>query len=208
MKFTLLSDGSSDRVLLRILDWLLRQHVSGPVQGVWSELRSLREPPRSLRDRVRRTLELYPCNLLFVHRDAENKTQENREKEIKDAIGDCPVPPLVCVVPIRMQEAWLLIDEAALRQAAGNPNGSFAIEFPRLEDLETLANPKKRLHELLRIASELRGRRLKRFRSGQQSHRLAELIGDFSLLRRLKAFQRLESDLKKVLEGEAGGNPR
>jgi len=208
MKFTLLSDGSSDRVLLRILDWLLRQHVSDPVMGVWADLRNMHTLPRNLKDRVRCTLEQYPCDMLFVHRDAENEKPKKRENEIRAAIRGYPVPPLVCVIPVRMQEAWLLIDEAALRRAADNPNGSVSIQFPRIEDLETIPNPKRLLHDLLRSASELRGRRLKRFRPGQRSHRVAELIENFSRLRRLKAFQRLESELIKVLEGEAGGNSR
>jgi hypothetical protein len=42
--------------------------------------------------------------------------------------------PVVCVVPVRMMEAWLLIDEMAIRRVAGNPNGRIPIELPVLNN--------------------------------------------------------------------------
>ena len=50
---------------------------------------------------------------------------------------------VVCVVPVRMQEAWLLIDEAALRRAAGDPNGTQPLAMPDVQRLEELADPKQ-----------------------------------------------------------------
>jgi hypothetical protein len=60
-----------------------------------------------------------------------------------------------------MQEAWLLFNEGALREAAGNPRGSVALELPRVTSLEGIPNPKETLHHLLREASGLSGRRKK-----------------------------------------------
>ena len=86
---------------------------------------------------------------------------------------------VVCVVPVRMQEAWLLIDEAALRRAAGNPNGTQPLAMPDVQRLEELTDPKQLISELLRQASELQGRRLERFNWRSSVHRVAEMISRF-----------------------------
>jgi len=85
----------------------------------WADLRGLPAPPSGLRDRVTRAVELYPCQLLFVHRDAEGQEPELRYEEIRTSNQTGRLH--VAVVPVRMQEAWLLHDEGALREAAGRP---------------------------------------------------------------------------------------
>lgn len=66
LEFTLVSEGSSDRVLLPILEWLLRQQVLCGVRGDWADLRRTERAPRSLGERIRRAIEEYPCQLLFI----------------------------------------------------------------------------------------------------------------------------------------------
>ena len=200
LRFTLVADGSSDQALLPILVWLLREHFGRiPIQPDFADLRRLQSPPRELFERIAKGIELYPCDLLFVHRDAEREPIEKRREEIRDALERCAMdtPPIVCVVPVRMQEAWLLIDESALRKAAGNPQGRQPLDVPDPKSLEGLPDPKQVLHELLGTASGLGGRRLKRFNRdvGRHVHRVAEHIDDFSLLRELTAFQRVESQV-------------
>jgi hypothetical protein len=107
--------------------------------------------------------------------------------------------PAVLVIPVRMMEAWLLFDKARLREAAGCPLGNTALDLPRLRSCENLADPKERLHRCLRVASEKRGRHLKKFNVDSALHRLSGLIPDFSPLRGLSAFQRLENELRFVL---------
>jgi hypothetical protein len=97
-----------------------------------------------------------------------------------------------------MQEAWLLIDQSAIRRAAGNPNGKKAIALPNLNEIESISSPKQRLLELLKDASELRGRRLKKFTPTKHVHLIAANISDFSPLRQLPAFQRLEADILRL----------
>jgi hypothetical protein len=194
IEFTLLADGSSDAVLIEPLTWLLRQLGCEAANGTWADLRFLRSPPKDLRARIEAAVDLYPCDLLFVHRDAEAKPAEARIAEI-DAARDGLPTLAVPVVPVRMQEAWLLIDEAALRRAAGNPNGRMPLAMPGIDALEGIADPKAMLHDLLRQASGLQGRRLKRFIPGRQTLRLGQLIDDYSALRRLPAFQQLEKQL-------------
>jgi hypothetical protein len=200
LRFTLLSDGSSDRVLLPVLGWLLQQHSARSFQPQWADLRKLPEPPRTLPERVRAAVELYPCDLLFVHRDAERESRELRVREIRQHLGRLPDHPVVCVVPVRMQEAWFLFDETSLREAADNPRGHMALALPPLGDIEAIPDPKNLVHDLLRSASGLRPGRLRRFHPATRVHRLAELIEDFSPLRGLSAFQALERDLRSLLE--------
>ncbi len=202
LRYTLLADGSSDRALLPILTWLLRQSCGAiPIEAEFADLRRLPHPPKKLSERINWSVELYPCDLLFVHRDAESAPIEEREAEIRKALKESSVEDsvrVVCVVPVRMQEAWLLIDEAALRRAAGNPNGTQPLAMPDVKKLERLADPKQLICGLLRQASGLRGRRLKRFSWRSSAHRVAEMIDDFSVLYRLAAFQRLAAAVEQV----------
>jgi len=200
LRCTLLSDGSSDQALVPILRWLLRQYIPLAINFQWAELRHLPKPPKSLPDRIRITLDLYPCDLLFVHRDAEGASYENRLSEIRQALRAATVtPPAVCVVPVRMREAWLLIDENAIRHAAGNPNGRQHLEMPPLAGLEELPDPKEILHSLLRQASGLQGRRLKKFLVHQHARLVAERIRDFCPLRELSAFRALEDHTRQTV---------
>lgn len=82
LRYTLLSDGSSDKALLPILTWLLRfHHVDCAIQSEWADLRRLPNPPRNLSEEIERSLELYPCDLLFVHRDAEKVQSQRKRKD-------------------------------------------------------------------------------------------------------------------------------
>lgn len=151
-------------------------------------------------------LYLYPCKLFFIHRDAEGQKPEERIREISDAIneaqqsGKIGFQHHVGVVPVRMTEAWLLIDEASLRRAAGNPNGKIQLNLPSLSQLERVLDPKKMLYELLQKASEKTGRRVKDLKVQACVHTLADTITDYEPLRKLQAFQRLERDIKDELK--------
>ncbi len=204
LRYTLLTDGSSDRALTFVLTWLLKDlAVKRAIQPAWADLRRLPNPPKSLHERIRTSIDLYPCDLLFVHRDAEKEPLGKRVSEIQNAVTKLgpsqAVPPAVCVVPVRMQEAWLLFDEAAIRRAAGNPSGRQSMQLPKFSAIESLPDPKSRLHALLRQASGLAGRRLDRFSVSYAAQRVADLIDDFSPLRVLTAFQHLDKELANVI---------
>jgi hypothetical protein len=203
LDFTLLTDGSSDAILIYPLNWLLEQHLQVAVNGTWADLRRLRAPPRDLRSRVAAALDLYPCDILFVHRDAETEPLEQRITEIITAVSELQ-NPLVPVVPVRMQEAWMLIDESALRRAAGNPQGTVPLAIPPIDRLEGTPDPKKLLHDLILDASELTGRRRKKLNPRRQAMRLGELIGDYSPLHRLPAFRKTEAKTLAVLQKDFG----
>jgi hypothetical protein len=172
------------------------------IQSEWADLRRLPNPPRDLPSKILEALKLYPCDVLFVHRDAENQNPDLRYREIGEAMervaAEIGRKYCVCVVPVRMQEAWLLIDQSAIRRAAGNPNGRKALALPDVSEIESIPSPKNRLLQLLKDASELRGRRLKKFRPTKHIHLIAANISDFSPLRQLPAFQRLEADILRL----------
>jgi len=200
IRYTLVANGSSDRALLPILSWALRDKsgVTG-IQAEWADLGRLPKPPQTFCDRILNAIELYPCDLLFVHRDAERQDPEKRYEEIGHAIQQAKSQgfgiPAICVVPVQMTEAWLLFDETAIRRAAGNPNGKNPLNIPSLKEIERISHPKDILFEILKKASGLTGRRLKKFNLDQSRIRITELVLDFSPLRQLPAFQKLEKDI-------------
>ena len=204
LRYTLVTDGSSDAALIPILTWLLRENgVAYAIQSTWADLNRIpHQHRRRLEDKIYRGLELYPCDLLFVHRDAERELRENRVNEITAAIQRVviSVPPNICVVPVRMQETWLLFDEPAINHAAGNSSNRQSLDLPPINRLEDLPNPKAQLHDRLRLASNLRGRRLRNFPVSQRARRVTQFVKDFSPLRRLSAFAALESELQQIIE--------
>ena len=203
-RFTLVADGTSDgAMLVPILRWLLRTHY--PAVGInieYADPRHHFKPLTKPHEKIAFALKSYPCECLFVHRDAEKDPPDNRRREIQTAINALKeTRPIVhiCVVPVRMSEAWLLFDEPAIRRAAGNPNGKVKLDMPRLATLEDIPDPKEQLYNLLIKASEYSGRRLRTFKPHDKSRLVAQHLDDFSPLRQLSAFQNLEADLQRVV---------
>ena len=196
LRATLITDGTSDIVLVPVLQWLMRQLTPEDFEIRWADPRAFPEKPRSLAERLAAAIQEYPCQLLFVHRDAEKQEPDVRYQEIEAA--NRTGRSHVCVVPVRMQEAWLLHDEAALREAAGRPSGTEDLGLPA-HRWDRLADPKKVLYKALRAANGAKGRRAMSFRPGRAAHRLADLISDWTPLRTLAAFAQLETDTRTAL---------
>jgi len=203
IRYTLLGDGSSDRTLLKIIKWILSDRLPNiPVTETFANFNFLHKPPRMLEERIIKALELWPCDILFIHRDAEQTKDiddilKSRNNEIRIAALNAGCK-YVAIIPVKMMETWLLTDEKAILKAAGNANN--LIQLPKIIKLETLANPKEELHEQLKKASGLKGRRLDSFNVHQAVHLVAEHTTDFSSLRQLKAFKSFEEDLVLVLK--------
>jgi hypothetical protein len=203
--FVLTSDGGSDRTLLPPIKWLLRRTFPQiPINGEWADISRFQYYPHSLAERICITIEVYHPDILFIHRDAEAQDPNLRYEEISRAIAefrrkspDISIPH-ICVVPIRMTEAWLLFDEQAIRKAAGNPRGKTPLELPPINRLETMPDPKKALSSTLITASELTGRKRERFDLKKCRYLVAENIGDYSPLFALTAFRRLHEDIKQL----------
>ncbi|MGO8700554.1 MAG: hypothetical protein ACLQVY_22925 [Limisphaerales bacterium] len=201
LRHTLVCDGPTDANLIPIIDWTLKEVAEVQLtQGVQATLWKLPQPPHTFAQRIRRAVEFFPCEVLFVHRDAEREEPACRDDEIRKGILEaesqgCRVPA-VAIIPVRMLEAWLLFDERAIRRAAGNPNGTIPLGIPSFNRIEERPNPKRDLQEALKTASELTGRRLQKFNVRQAFWRIVDFIDDFSPLRKLPAYKAFEDAVR------------
>lgn len=198
MKYALAADGPSDKVLISIINWSLGQFGVQSIDANWVDFGRIPKQP-DLRGRLRAALDLYSCDLLFVHRDAEKQSPSLRRSEILDALGT-NINAHVPVIPVRMTEAWLLIDEQAIRSAADNPNGTDPLNLPEIRRLEALADPKQVLYDALKKACGLRAGRREKFPVRERVYQIPNYIDDFSPLRQLSAFRQLESDIQAALQ--------
>jgi hypothetical protein len=186
LTFCLVADGGTDRALIPIIEWAIHR-LDPDVDILEADFRKRTSP-------VRNFLASLTTNsmIVFVHRDAERGTIHDRLTEF-EGHGRADIVP---IVPVRMTEAWLLIDAAAIAAAADRPDA--IVQLPAVAGLGTLVNPKQRLEDLLlAVAGELTGRRLKRFRRSIVDRRInvASLIGDFAPLEQLEAFRCFQAEL-------------
>lgn len=107
--------------------------------------------------------------------------------------------PAICLIPVRMMEAWLLVDEVAIRRAAGNLTGRMPLGLLRVNRIEAIPDPKNVLFNALATASGCTGRRLAKLNFPALRYRVAELLSDHSQLRNLSAFRALEVEVGAAL---------
>ena len=193
----LVGDGSSDAVLVHPLRWLLGTLTADRFDLRVVDLRHRPSRPRTVVERVDAAFAEGTVDLLFVHRDAEAQDPQLRHDEVAAALGGRSG---VAVVPVRMTESWLLHDEAAIRTAAERPAGREALALPKLQDVESRPDPKALLFAAIEAArGQVPARRRRQFNVREAVHRVAELIDDWSPLRPLPAFRRLEADTRTAL---------
>lgn len=207
LRHTLVSEGTTDANLVPIIDWTLKEQAGVRlVQGTQARLWQLPKPPRGLSQKVTTALDLFPCDVMFVHRDADTAAREDRAQEICAALTEAQESgiqlPVVALVPVRMLEAWLCFDESAIRKAAGNPNGDQPLALPDLKRIEQRPDPKSDLQKALRLASGLRGRKLKKFDTAAAFWRIVDCIEDFAPLRQLTAYQAFEETVQRMKENQ------
>lgn len=205
LNITLLSDGSSDKALIYVVKWLLDDlfpRLPNAIQ--YADFRRFKNPPskKDVALQVKAAKENYPFDVLVYHRDAESndlKMVNKRKLEVLEQIGNEDKNTVVCVVPVRMMETWLLISGEAIKKAAGNRCFTGEIDLPVVSRLEQESAPKVLLHQRLTQASGLKGRRLKKFNVHKAVHLVAENIRDYASLRNLAAFRVFESDLNEMV---------
>lgn len=143
-----------------------------------------------------------PFDIAVVHRDADNVGWKVRRDEIGQAIT---LAEIVCgcipVIPIRMTEAWLLLDEQEIREVAGNPNGRDILPLPKIHEVEGVANPKDLLQGCLLQAASVRGRRRQTATTRFPQHRrqLLERLDMHGPVTRLSSWQMLVKDVKDCI---------
>ena len=204
MRFLFVCEGSSDTPLVDHIERLLiRCGQPDPDGETWH--RGAR-----VADKIRQGLQAAGgLDLLFVHRDADNAGAEARYREIEAAVRDAAQDglPWTGVVPVRMTEAWLLLDEAAIRDAVGKPRGRAPLDLPAPGRAERVVNPKERLKDALLAASENRGRRRRRF--DQEFPLLRKrLLRDLPIgggLERLESWVRFRDDTMGAVRNFARG---
>ncbi|MEV6606740.1 hypothetical protein [Kutzneria sp. NPDC051319] len=133
-------------------------------------------------------------NVIVVHRDADNAGAAARTQEIVEAVtGLAAGARVVPVVPVRMTEAWLLLDEAAIRRVAGNPNSRAKLGLPKLHEVESVADPKDVLARCLLTAADCTGRRRDQVRKRFGDHRrnLLQRLDPHGPVTKLASWQRL-----------------
>lgn len=203
LRYTLIADGSSDKTLLHIIRWALTQHFPKlPADGQLADFGRLHHPPKSLKDKYCKAKEIYPADIYFIHRDAETNDTDSiqlRTEQIYKEIGQDAVRTVICIIPIKMMETWLMIDAEAIKKAAGNRSYKEPILLPAISKLEKENQPKVTLHKLLKDASGLKGRNLDKFNPHKAVHLLAEYTDDYSPLRKLAAFKAFEESLVGIV---------
>ena len=110
--------------------------------------------------------------------------------------------PCIAVVPIQELEAWLLVDEGAIRRVVGRPKGRVDLQIPALVLIEKSSSCKDILRSALLAASETTGRGRDRVRQMFDQHRmlLLERLDTDGPVRSLSAWLRLERDVSTAVE--------
>jgi hypothetical protein len=202
-EYLLISDGSSDRALIPIIDYFLYEISGIHFNGKRAEFGLLRNPPKSLKNRIIKALDLYPdIELIFIHRDAERQTIEMRVGEINENIDKASMVlkeefSFVKIIPIRMTETWLLIEENAIKRASGNPNSKINLKLPSINKLEQIPNPKALLIDLIKQSSSLSGRRLASLNIHHCISLIPQFIDDFSPLLKLSSIKVLKEQIEE-----------
>lgn len=186
LTWSVLADGGTDRMLVPIIQWAIHR-LDPAVEILEPQFRKRR---RSISEDVAK----YGTGsmLVFVHRDSEAMTLDERLREFADVTRQ----DVVAVVPVRMSEAWLLFNGTAIAKAAGSPSAD--VPVPRVAELEGIRNPKARLDDLLvEAAGRPTGRRGKVFKRSIVERRVsvAGYISDYGPLEGVPAFARFQETL-------------
>ncbi|MEV0141651.1 MULTISPECIES: DUF4276 family protein [Streptomyces] len=201
-----LCEGSSDTGL--------RFHIEGIAVETGREIhvtvpdlhRLPNKPGHSVGDKLRAARQLShdadEYDLVVVHRDSDGNPPQTRRDEIAAAVASVnPSLAHVPVIPVRMLEAWLILDPRAIREVAGNPNGRVSLDLPKPNRAESVADPKALLKQAIATASEEKGRGLKKVqaRFSENRARLLQMLDREGPVKQLASWQSFTHDLSKVL---------
>lgn len=206
VRFVFVSEGSSDRGLEPHLTRLCLQSGADEVVASTPDLSRLQPGPgKGVRAQVAAALTAMPdADIVFVHRDSDGRDPERRHDEIRDGMASVEGfhGRWVGVVAIQELEAWLLLDERAIRDVAGNPRGRVKLNLPQPHRVETVASPKEVLRAAIETASERKGRRLQDLQQRFPALRaiLLERLDAAGPVTRLSGWQRLVRDTSEAVQ--------
>lgn len=140
-------------------------------------------------------------HIVFVHRDADRSSGAQRRAQILSAASSLVSPLVIPVVPIQELEAWLLVDEMAIREVVGRPRGRSPLPLPPLTAIERQARPKEVLMSACLIASETTGRRRDQERRAFPRRRrtLLERLDIDGPVRQLTSWRQMEADIAQAV---------
>jgi hypothetical protein len=199
IEFAYICEGTSDEALVRHLEHLCVELGFQEASGVIPEFDRLPKAiGKTVEARVAALRLLYPAiNVVFVHRDADNVSPNERYDEIRLGVESVGGYKWVGLVPVRELEAWLLVDEEGIRYVAENPNGTVKLNLPKVSAVEFVADPKELLWNAIEQASELAGRRLEKLKKNRSKKRrmLVERISSSEKIRELPSWKKLYEDI-------------
>ncbi len=198
-------EGSSDMPLATIVETLfvergMEMRLSTPDYSLLAEKVS-----NTVESRIRAGIELIGDNvdIVVIHRDADNVGPDKRRDEIFSAIGAAGTKATALpIIPVRMTEAWLLLDEDTIRRVAGNPRGRVKLGLPHRREVESVADPKQLLAQCIIKAADCTGRRRNQVekRFGQHRRELLQSIDLTGDIAELPSWKQLVSDIEHTLE--------
>ena len=198
VSFAFLCEGSSDTGLIAHLETLLVHFGAQEVTGMPDTRKG------TIPDRLRQLLteEIGTgIDMVFIHRDSDGPDREGREREIRRGVEESGFPhPLIPVIPVQETEAWLLLDEQAIRDVVAS-KGKQSLRLPKPNAIEGTRKPKEILQKALLAASETSGRRLKKEKNSFNHRRrvLLQRLDPFGAVRDLPSWQCLERDIQRAL---------
>jgi hypothetical protein len=210
--FVLVGEGSTDDGLIPHLENLCIELGASEVTGTSLDFQRLERPIRkTVAAKLQAAMQLEPtANLFFIHRDADSQDPTPRISEISEAVSRCSLEKSwVSVVPVQETEAWLLLDEVAIRTVAGRPRGRHPLDLPHPREVEAVTRPKEKLQEALVNASELSGRRLAKFRREfpDQRRLLLQRMPTGGALSEVRSWIRLREGLGQAVSSLVGSHP-
>lgn len=203
--FILLCEGSSDEALIPHLRSLLVDCGAKEATGAAPNFDRLpKYVSKDIESKVRAVLWLEEhMDLLFIHRDADSPDPEPRYNEIFQGVGKAGYTTYwIGVVPVQEIEAWLLLNESAIRHVSGRPKGKVALNLPNPNRVEELSNPKERLLEEILRSSKATGRRYTRLRRKFPVLR-AQLLSGLKIggpLLNVTSWVRLRTDIENYIK--------
>ena len=154
VSFAFLCEGSSDTGLIAHLETLLVDFGAQEATGM-PDTRKGTIPAR-LQQLLTEATEA-GIDMVFIHRDSDGPDRDGREREIHRGVEEsgCPLP-FIPVIPVQETEAWLLLDEQAIRDVVACPKGKQPLKLPKPNAIEGTRNPKEILQKALLAAVEER----------------------------------------------------
>lgn len=200
--YLFLSEGTSDEVLVPLINRLVLANIDGPVRPIVPNFSILRPQPKTLSEKLHAVISLYSgIDIIIIHRDADNVGYEARRAEIDHVISHTRILwPYVPLIPVRMTEAWLLTDFNAIHNAIGFGKSKNEIEFLSLRKVEGLADPKAYLLNKIKEIANLPKRRERDLNVYMVRKKIGVHLTNLENLNRLSSFVSFKGDLAAAID--------